>query len=167
MSNKPGQGRPPKPSTIRHRNEQDAFLQTPAKLPPAPRHLTPAERQVWWRVGAELIAARLITQIDLDALAAYARAHVRWVEAHAQLRDADPVIMTANGSVKTNPLYQVADKAQQQMLELMRELGLTPSSRTKLPKRKGEGAARGQPSGNSAAPRGPDTTDPRKLRVVK
>lgn len=170
MSNKPGAGRPPKPSTIRNRNEQDAYLQTPDKLPPAPRHFTADEKQVWWRVGAELIQARLVTQVDMDALALYCRAHVRWVDAYRQLREQDKdVIMTPSGSIKPNPLYAVADKAHAQMVEMMRELGLTPASRTKLPKRKGEGGPRA--SGNSAAqPSGSvpgGDGDPRKLTVVK
>lgn len=168
MSNQPGQGRPPKTSTIAERNTSDANIRIPEKVPPPPRHLTNDERQVWWRVGWELIQARLFTQIDQDVLANYCRAYCRYVEAYHRLEHQPWVVMTAAGSEKKNPLFDVADKAHEQMLQLMRELGLTPASRTKLPKpdrgRRGGSAA----SSHASTDKPPRAADPRKaMQVVK
>ncbi len=75
-----------------------------------------------------------MTELDLSALAAYSVVYGRWVEAENDLRRRGVMVPAKPGSKNLilNPLLPVGNKALQQMLRLLGEFGLTPSTRTRV-----------------------------------
>ncbi len=136
-------GRKPKPTKLklltgnpgkRPLNEREPQPTLVASLPKPPRHLSPAGREEWLRVGSLLLRTRILTEADLTALSAYATVYGRWMTAERELkRKAILVSASPRSKIKVhNPMLPVANKAFQQMTQLLGEFGLTPSSRTRV-----------------------------------
>lgn len=81
-----------------------------------------------------LLQMRVLTELDLSALAAYCVVYGRWMEAERQIMRKGLLIPAKPGSKNKiqNPMLAVANKAFQQMSQLLGEFGLTPSSRTRI-----------------------------------
>jgi P27 family predicted phage terminase small subunit len=146
-------GRKPLPSDIkrangnpgkRQLNDGEPVYTVPTATPYAPRYLSAVAQREWGRAAALLMRARVLTEADLTALALYCDAYGRWIEARAKLADQGLVIearakldenglaiMDVKGSYQ-NPWLFVANKAHEQMLKLLAEFGMTPSSRTRI-----------------------------------
>ncbi len=65
-------------------------------------------------------------------IAAYCQVWARWVEAEQKASQYGLIITTKSGYPMQNPYIAVARRAMDQMRRLAGELGLTPSSRTRL-----------------------------------
>lgn len=87
------------------------------RLPAAPKHLTPDEREAWRKIGGEAVAAGTLTAEDLSMLELAA-------QTQAQLRKAR--------KNKRVPLTSVT-AASRLLLDLLRQLGLTPAARKSVP----------------------------------
>ena len=98
----------------------------------APAHMSDAAKKEWARLRGKLLAAGLLTDIDVNVLAMYCMAWARWVEAEDQLSRFGMVVKTKNGNLTQNPYLWVANTAMSQMLLYSRELGMTPSSRSRI-----------------------------------
>ncbi len=105
-----------------------------ASLPKPPRHLSPAGREEWLRVGSLLLRTRVLTEADLTALSAYATVYGRWMTAECEIKRKGILVPASPRSkIKVqNLMLPVANKAFQQMAQLLGEFGLTPSSRTRV-----------------------------------
>lgn len=132
-------GRKPKPTAVKilegnpgKRPLNDAEPRPTAKLPPCPKHLNDEAKKEWRRISKELLKAGLLTTIDRAVLATYCQAWGRWVEAEEQLRKHGPIVKSPSGYPIQNPYLSVANKAMQQMQKVMPELGMTPSSRSRI-----------------------------------
>jgi P27 family predicted phage terminase small subunit len=112
-------------------------------LPRCPEYLTGEAAACWKRTAGDLYDAGLLTAIDRDALAAYCTAFARWREAEGVVEKRGTVMLTAvkkdengevigGGNYVQNPYLSVANKAQEQMVKLMAEFGMTPSARTRV-----------------------------------
>jgi P27 family predicted phage terminase small subunit len=121
------------------RDEPQPFV--PAEAPAPPPFLDAYATEEWLRLAAELHRMRLLTIVDLAALAAYCTAYSRWRNAEEVLKrmsDADPVmrglIIKSNktGSAIENPLAYIARKAAQEMLRFAVEFGFTPAARSRI-----------------------------------
>ena len=143
-------GRRPKPSDQRrlegkpgHRplnaNEPTAV----AGLPRCPSHIKGEARREWNRIGKRLVAERRMAHVFKAAFAAYCVAWGRWVEAERQLEEFGTVIMTnqtvdkegkpvGGGNLVQSPYLAIANKAQQQMMKAISELGISPTSQAKV-----------------------------------
>jgi P27 family predicted phage terminase small subunit len=164
------QGRKPKPSTIVERERKlgiDPLEKPPSGLPTCPFHTGKHQAdkeacRAWHRLVKELNSVGLIGRLDSDALTLYCRAWSRWVEAEDRLREFGPVIFDHQRNRPVlSPYWRVANTAMDQMKSLLGEFGLTPASRSRLPKRKPEE----RPRHNPPAPR--YQGDPRDvLRVL-
>jgi P27 family predicted phage terminase small subunit len=97
-----------------------------------PAHLGDAARAEWARPRKKLAPVGLLTALDTGVLAAYCQAYTRWVEAEEQLSRFGPVVKTKNGNLVQNPYLAVANRAMEQMLVYARELGMTPSARSRI-----------------------------------
>jgi P27 family predicted phage terminase small subunit len=75
---------------------------------------------------------RVLTDVDRTALVSYAVLYQRWVVAEEQVRRLGVLIKSPNGFPVHNPYLSVATKAMTQMIQLLREFGMTPSSRTSI-----------------------------------
>ena len=132
-------GRSPKPTALKEK------LGNPGKRPlnrneakpavgivRAPAHMSDLAKKEWARLRSKLLAAGLLTEIDANVLAMYCIAWARWVEAEDQIQRIGPVVKTKIGNLVQNPYLAVANKSMDQMLLYARELGMTPSARSRI-----------------------------------
>ena len=132
-------GRKPKPTHLKllegnpgHRPINGAEPKPTAGLPTCPAHLNPSAKAEWKRLVQELEAIGILTRIDRAVLAGYCQAWGRWVEAERKLAESPPLLRTPAGYVQLSHWLTIANREREFMLRYMTELGLTPSSRTRL-----------------------------------
>lgn len=133
-------GRKPTPTAIRKLrgnpgkrpiNEREP---APARgIPSCPRWLKGEARHEWLRVTKLLDDAGVLTLVDRAAVLAYCQAWGRWVEAEKALQEEPgPIITNPSGRLVVHPLVTVAAQAWAQTLKAAAELGITPSSRSRV-----------------------------------
>ncbi len=105
-------------------------------LPIAPAHLSDEAKAEWDRTGQQLLELGLITTIDRPALAAYCAAWARWVDAEQRLVEFGVVIKSPKGFLVQSPYLSIANRAMEQMMKVLVEFGMTPSSRTRVTTRR-------------------------------
>lgn len=140
-------GRRPKPTALkliegnrgkRPLNGCEPRAITPTPTPPP--HLTADALEEWNRVADWLHRIGLLSELDRGALAAYAQAYGRWVQAEraiAKMAERDQLtgglmIKTSNGNAIQNPVVGIANRAAADMMRYATEFGMTPSSRTRI-----------------------------------
>lgn len=110
------------------RNEPKPRVGAPA----CPAWLQGEGRKEYRRLAKMLAGLRVITEADRSALAAYAREYELWraadeyVERHGQLEYGE------KGNAYMSPMVGIANMHFKNMVKLMVEFGLTPSSRTRI-----------------------------------
>jgi len=133
-------GRKPKPSALqklqgnpgrRALNDQEPQIE-PSPIEP-PDFLNEEARAEWARVCPLLFQARMITDLDRAIFASYCEAWATYVRACKDVAKFGTVLVSA----KTKQAYQgpwvnVRSMADKQMRACAVELGLTPSSRTRI-----------------------------------
>jgi P27 family predicted phage terminase small subunit len=150
-------GRKPKPTILKlitgnpgRRPLNDQEPQPPAGLPDPPGHLTAIARTEWDRLAPKMCDAGMLTHPDRAALAGYCQAYSDWVEHEENLRkygklvkspsrkitrrrkDGTEVTETSGGFPMQSPYLAMRNKALELMLRFAVELGLTPSSRSRV-----------------------------------
>ena len=143
-------GRRPTPTHLRllqgnpqHRpiNKNEPQPTVPENIPDPPDFITGYAMDEWYRVVAELLAMRVLTNADLKTVEVYCQHYARWREAEevlARVREGDPVMRgfliksATSGVAIENPLVRIARQASLHMLRCAVELGLTPSARAGL-----------------------------------
>ena len=118
----------------RRLNEREPQPPIPTELPEPPMPLSPEAGKEWLRAGGLLLRSRVLTEADLSALAAYCVVYGRWVAAEGAVRRRGLMVPAKPRSknLVQNPFLAIANKALQQMLRLLVEFGLTPSTRTRI-----------------------------------
>lgn len=101
-------------------------------LPTCPAHLNASAKAEWKRLARDLNRIGLLTMVDRGALAAYCQSWGRWVEAERKLKETPPLLKTPAGYIQMSPWLTIANKERELMARYMVELGLTPSSRSRL-----------------------------------
>jgi P27 family predicted phage terminase small subunit len=86
----------------------------------------------WVRVAPMLRAARVVTEADRAALIALCLEWDRYLSAMRQVERAGMVVKSPSGYPMTNPYLAIANRALASCGKLWPELGLTPSSRSRL-----------------------------------
>lgn len=139
-------GRPRKPSAIRKLTGETRPSQINAHepqpklvLPPPPRGLDRVAKSEWIRAAKILRNMRVLTEADLAVLKGYC-VNFSYADAcEAQVAKQGITVTEYRGSgenaysiSKENPAFTAGIKARKQELEFMRELGLTPASRTRV-----------------------------------
>lgn len=142
-----GVGRKPKPTALKLITGNPGKRALPVgepKLEPsepsAPDFLNAEAKVEWKRVCHELYLAGVMTELDRGILAAYCQSYGLWERAEkalAKMAFADPdnfglLMMTAAKNAINNPLIGIANKAKGDMARYASELGITPSSRTRV-----------------------------------
>jgi P27 family predicted phage terminase small subunit len=132
-------GRKPTPTSLKllHGNPgrrpiRGGEPQPPRSQPSCPAHLSATAKAEWKRLARSLNQIGLLTQVDRAALAAYCQAYGRWVEAERKLQETPVLLKTPAGYVQPSPWLAIASKQLELMAKFMAELGLTPSSRSRL-----------------------------------
>lgn len=110
------------------------------KFPSPPIELDANAHIEWVRVVDELRALGMVTKLDFAVLSAYCVAYSRFKVASESLNriaDKDPMfsgllIKTKQGNWIQNPLLGVVRRASLDMVRFAAELGMTPSSRSRI-----------------------------------
>jgi P27 family predicted phage terminase small subunit len=100
-------------------------------LPPSPGFFDDIANYEWERVGNELIAKRLLSEVDLTAFTGYCLNVSRMVKAEREVQTKGLVYMTEFGP-KARPEVMIARQASAEALKFAKEFGLTPASRTRV-----------------------------------
>jgi P27 family predicted phage terminase small subunit len=112
----------------------------PAAIPQPPDFLGEIAKAEWWRVASELFHLGLLTDVDVNPLAAYCQAFEHWRTAEitlAEMAKRDPItraimVKGSLGNPVPNPIIKVAIIAARDMVRFAAEFGLTPSSRARV-----------------------------------
>jgi P27 family predicted phage terminase small subunit len=86
----------------------------------------------WRRVAPILRMCGLVSPVERGSLLALCQQWSRYLEAHGKVRTLGMIVKKPSGLPVVNPYMGVADHALAQCLKLWQELGLTPSSRSRL-----------------------------------
>ena len=102
-------------------------------VPACPEHLGDEAKAEWNRITSQLEVLGLLTHVDRAAISAYCLAWGRWVAAEREITKSGEVLKSPeSGNLYRSPWLDVANRAMAQMLETLREFGMTPSSRAKV-----------------------------------
>ena len=127
------------PSIALLHGDRSAARQSPspqprARLPVAPRDLSPEARVVWRHVVREMTDTGVLRSADRDLLRCYCEAVVRYVQTQDLLARSGPVVVGARSrELVRNPLHQITRDNADQVRMLARELYLTPLARSGMP----------------------------------
>jgi P27 family predicted phage terminase small subunit len=124
----------------RRLNQNEPQPRIPAKAPPPPVFLSDIAKKEWRRVSGELFNLRLLTAIDVAALAVYCESFARWrtateVLAAMAARDDQThglLIKTKAGDAAVNPLIWIANSAARDMVRYAGEFGMSPAARSRI-----------------------------------
>jgi P27 family predicted phage terminase small subunit len=138
-------GRKPSPAHLKliagtRRKGRGAGTVIPPALPEPPDFLHTYAKVEWGRVAPLLYRQGLLTKLDGAVLAAYCDSYARWQEAEgllADMRREDPIyrgllIVAGNGTRIQNPVVGICNRAAQDVVKYSAELGMTPSSRSRI-----------------------------------
>jgi P27 family predicted phage terminase small subunit len=103
-----------------------------AGLPHCPDHLDPVAQKEWNRLVPILTAMRVLTEADYIALANLCQAYSILIAAQVQLNKTGILYKTKTGYVQQSPLLGIITAQTTIVNNLLREFGLTPSSRTRI-----------------------------------
>lgn len=135
-------GRPPLPTwlkelhgTLQPRDRDGGEPQPEAAIYiPPPRELADRpQAQEFWEVHLPLLVKnQMLTEVDMTAFATACMAYEAWILAEEDLRTNGAVTKTENGYSVQSAYFTIAAARRKEFVELLREFGLTPSSRTRL-----------------------------------
>lgn len=124
-----------KSELVSRQQAEQALRPASAELKP-PRWLDKAAKKEWRRVVKLIGGLGILTDADVDTLAAYCDAVVRYAEAAQQVREQGMVITDDKGKPMQNPALLAMEKYWRIMSKAAASLGLDPSSRAALAKAK-------------------------------
>mgnify|MGYP003652841120 CR=1 FL=1 len=137
-------GRKPKPTAVkrlagnpgkRKLNKREPITKVSPDafdLPPSELAHDPTALKEWSRLAPMLKQARQITDSDRSALIAVCLEWSTYLQAIDEVRKSTMLILTQNGYPIMNPYLTIASKALAGCYKLWPELGLTPSSRSRI-----------------------------------
>lgn len=102
-----------------------ALLEPPAELPKI-------ARDEWHRLGKKLYELGMLTDLDQTIMEAYCYSYAKWKNALKEMGELGPVVRTKKGNIIQNPWESIANKAYDQMIRALVELGLSPPSRSRI-----------------------------------
>lgn len=132
-------GRRPKPTHLKvitgNPGRRPLNLREPkpvVAMPTCPAHLNSTAKAEWKRLAHELHAIGILTRLDRAILAGYCQTYGRWVEAEKKLKETPPILKLPSGYVQQNPWLTIATRQMELLHKFAAELGLTPSSRSRV-----------------------------------
>lgn len=97
-----------------------------------PPELSPAARQEWERIVAELIAKGVLSKFDRLPLAAYCNACALAMEATEMVHKHGAMIKSPNGFPMQSPYLSHLNQQVATMMKIASEFGFTPASRSRI-----------------------------------
>jgi P27 family predicted phage terminase small subunit len=114
-------------------NDNEPQPKKPSRTPYVPRFLSETAKDEWRRLVDLLIELGIYTEIDRTAFTMYCLQFGKWIEAEKMISETGGEILTSEkGNLYQNPWSFVANKAYDQMIKMLLEFGMTPSSRSRL-----------------------------------
>jgi P27 family predicted phage terminase small subunit len=101
------------------------------ELPPCPGFFDDVASFEWSRVGPELVAKQLLTEMDLAAFTLYCLNVARVVACEKTLR-LGMTLLTPQGFIQARPEVSIARQCGVEVRKFAQEFGLTPSARTRV-----------------------------------
>lgn len=134
-------GRKPKPTRLKvlegnpGRRPLNTQEPTPAPLalaPPPEIQQNPRALDEWHRIVPLLLSARMVTDVDRNALVAACHQWALYMEATEKLATTGMLVKAPSGYPLQNPYLGIASKALHHCQRLWVELGCTPSARSRV-----------------------------------
>lgn len=100
--------------------------------PTPPDWLSADARQEWDRIVPRLLAAGLLTHLDLAVLVGYVTAWSDICEATRTLQEYGSTYVTERGAIVLHPELRRVEKARQALRAFAAEFGLSPSARSRV-----------------------------------
>lgn len=108
--------------------------------PDIPSHLNKDAQAEWQRIMPLLIRYKLISEIDMAALALYCQSYGRWKEAEKQIELVKTksaggdglIVKSPTGYPIQNPYLAIANRAMEDCYKYLQQFGLSPSARTRV-----------------------------------
>jgi P27 family predicted phage terminase small subunit len=101
-------------------------------IPECPPQLGPVARREWDRLSSDLVALRLLTNLDRAALAAYCGAYALWAEATEAIQKFGSMVKSPSGYPIQSPYISIANRQAEIMMRIASEFGFTPASRSRI-----------------------------------
>jgi P27 family predicted phage terminase small subunit len=134
-------GRKPVPTRLKvlrgnpglRRLNSDEPTPAPLTADPVPPELTdPQAVAEWQRLAPGLIACGQVTLADRALLVGYCVKYAQWLHLEMAARNEDPVVEGSTGNPIANPTYKLANAMFELVIRAAGELGLTPTSRSRV-----------------------------------
>ena len=100
--------------------------------PDCPIELGPVARREWDRLVTELAPLRILTNLDVVALASYCGAFALWVEATEAIGKYGAMVKSPSGYPIQSPYISIANRQVEIMMRIASEFGFTPASRSRI-----------------------------------
>ncbi|MGD0708282.1 MAG: phage terminase small subunit P27 family [Anaerolineaceae bacterium] len=114
-------------------NKNEPRLPGLSTMPAAPKHLGEMGKEKWQEAGTTLIENHLLTELDLDALDRYCTYYETLKKAeHMITVSGGEILMSEKGGSYQNPWFSIYNQANNHMLKLGNELGLSLIARSRL-----------------------------------
>ena len=97
-----------------------------------PTGLNAEEKRHWRQVVRDLEEAGILTLIDVQALRMYCRIYTSWLDANKKLDEYGSIVKGTHGTPIISPYVKLSQKYFDQLLAILREFGMTPSSRSRI-----------------------------------
>jgi P27 family predicted phage terminase small subunit len=110
----------------------EAEPQPQAGVPDCPEHLDEIARREWEQLIPILRGMKVLTTADYIALGNLCQAYSTQIKAQKQLARSGLLYKTRSGYVQQSPLLGIITAQTTIVNNLLREFGLTPSSRTRI-----------------------------------
>jgi len=98
----------------------------------APAYFSEEAKAQWYKIGRMLVRGGILTEADGTLLEAFCVVYARWVDSEKQVLRLGTVVKSGDGDLMRNPYLMVANRALDQLIKMMGDLGLSPSSRSRL-----------------------------------
>lgn len=140
-------GRKPTPTALKLRRGNPGKRALPKNEPKpigpvtCPDWLSQAAKTEWRRIAPVLVKAGIVTAADRAALAVYCQQYARVASAERLVEEQGPIVKSPSGYPIQNPNLAIANKAATLLIKYAAELGITPSSRTRVEAVPGTGKA--------------------------
>lgn len=103
-------------------------------LPRCPNGMSAEGKRVWRALGKQLADCGIVTQTDGPAFELLVAAYLEWHEAAKKVAATGPIwLEQGQGKIPKfaySPYWVQSQRAQKQLLAILREFGMTPSART-------------------------------------
>jgi P27 family predicted phage terminase small subunit len=101
-------------------------------VPTPPEWLSPDARREWDRITPKLVAAGLVSQLDLGVLVGYVTAWGDLCEATRVVQEQGTTFISPRGMLVLHPLLKTIERSRQSLRAFASEFGLSPSARSRV-----------------------------------